>query len=57
MKRGATNRTVRLIAWCAVVVLVSTGVPVSTSAQSRDDQDERERVASSVEVLREMTRA
>ncbi len=57
MRRGVTNRTAKLIAWCAILVLVSTCVAVSTSAQSRDDQDERERVESSVEVLREMTRA
>ena len=57
MRRGATNRTVRLMAWCAVAALVSTCVSVTTSAQSRNDQDERERVESSVEVLREMTRA
>ncbi len=57
MRRGVTNRTAKLIAWCAILVLVSACVAVSTSAQSRDDQDERERVESSVEVLREMTRA
>ena len=57
MRRGVTNRPVRLVAWCAVAALVSTWVQVNTSAQSRDDQDERERVESSVQVLREMTRA
>ncbi len=57
MRLGVTNRTVRLMAWCAVVALVGTCVSVNTSAQSRDDQDERERVESSVQVLREMTRA
>ena len=57
MRRGVTNRTAKLTTWCAILVLVSACVAVSTSAQSRDDQDERERVESSVEVLREMTRA
>ena len=57
MRLATTNRTVRLMVWCAVAALVSTCVPVTTSAQSRDDRDEHERVESSVQVLQEMTRA
>ena len=57
MRPGLAHRTARLLAACAVAGLVTTHLPISLSAQSRDDKDERERIESSVQVLQEMTRA
>ena len=57
MRPGLAHRTARLLAACAVAGLVTTHLPISLSAQPRDDKDERERIESSVQVLQEMTRA